>query len=84
MHVDLNPTSEKLIDAHALSLMKPTAYLINECRGPVVDTPALIDALKEKRLAGAALDTLPHEEKFFNVDLRAKIYLMKISLNCEL
>lgn len=72
LHVDLNPTSEKLIDAHALSLMKPTAYLINECRGPVVDTPELIDALQEKRLAGAALDTLPHEEKFFNVDLRGQ------------
>jgi D-lactate dehydrogenase len=49
--------------------MKPTAYLVNECRGPVVDTSALIKALKEQRIAGAALDTLTGEEKFFNVDL---------------
>ncbi|GBG95148.1 D-lactate dehydrogenase [Ligilactobacillus salitolerans] len=72
LHVDLNETSKNLIDAHALSLMKPTAYLVNECRGPVVDTKALLAALKEGRLAGAALDTLVGEEKFFNFDLRGK------------
>lgn len=69
LHVDLNPTSENLIDEAAFRLMKPTAYLVNECRGPVVDTSALIKALKEQRIAGAALDTLTGEEKFFNVDL---------------
>ena len=52
--------------------MKPTAFLINECRGPVVDTDALIAALKNKKLAGAALDTLTGEENFFNFDLRGK------------
>lgn len=72
LHVDLNETSKNLIDAQALSLMKPSAYIVNECRGPVVDTDALIQALEKKQIAGAALDTLTGEENFFNVDLRGK------------
>ena len=72
LHVDLNPTSVNLMDEKAFALMKPTAYLVNECRGPVVDTQALIKALKEKRLAGAALDTLTGEENFFNFNLENK------------
>lgn len=72
LHVDLNDTSRGLIDEAALALMKPTAYLINECRGPVVDTSALLAALAEKRLAGAALDTMVGEETFFNFDLRGQ------------
>lgn len=72
LHVDLNETSKNLIDAQALSLMKPSAYIVNECRGPVVDTDALIQALEKKQIAGAALDTLTGEENFFNVDLRDK------------
>lgn len=72
LHVDLNETSINLIDADALSLMKKTAYLVNECRGPVVDTQALLTALKEGKIAGAALDTLTGEENFFNVDLRGQ------------
>lgn len=72
LHVDLNETSKNLIDAQALSLMKPSAYIVNECRGPVVDTDALIQALEKKQIAGAALDTLTGEENFFNVDLWGK------------
>ncbi len=72
LHVDLNETSKGLINAKALELMKPTAYLVNECRGPVVDTTALLAALKEKQLAGAALDTMVGEETFFNFDLRGQ------------
>lgn len=72
LHVDLNETSKNLIDAQALSLMKPSGYIVNECRGPVVDTDALIQALEKKQIAGAALDTLTGEENFFNVDLRGK------------
>lgn len=72
LHVDLNETSINLIDADALSLMKKTAYLVNECRGPVVDTQALLTALKEGKIAGAALDTLTGEENFFNIDLRGQ------------
>ena len=72
LHVDLNETTKGLIGSEELALMKPTAFLINECRGPVVDTDALIAALKNKKLAGAALDTLTGEENFFNFDLRGK------------
>ncbi len=50
------PQTHHLIDAVALAQVKPSACLINVARGPVVDTPALIAALKEKRLANAALD----------------------------
>lgn len=72
LHVDLNQTTVDLMGAKEFELMKPTAYLINECRGPVVETDALIAALEEKKIAGAALDTLTGEENFFNFDLQNK------------
>ncbi|WP_241654705.1 D-2-hydroxyacid dehydrogenase [Sporolactobacillus shoreae] len=72
LHVPLMDSTVSLIDETALALMKPDAFLINASRGPVVDVDALIRALQNKQIAGAALDTLPGEEKFFNVDLRGK------------
>jgi D-3-phosphoglycerate dehydrogenase len=57
----LNDETRHLINAQRLALMKPTAYLINVARGPVVDEPALIEALKEKRIAGAGLDVFEQE-----------------------
>jgi phosphoglycerate dehydrogenase-like enzyme len=58
LHVNHQPNNLNyhLIDADALALLKPTAYLINTCRGEVVDAQALADALKANRLAGAAID----------------------------
>jgi phosphoglycerate dehydrogenase-like enzyme len=50
-----------MVDAAALALLKPKAYLINVGRGDAIDTPALIDALKSGRLAGAGLDVAPEE-----------------------
>jgi glyoxylate reductase len=50
-----------LIGPRELSLMKPTAYLINTARGPIVDEQALVDALKARRIAGAGLDVFEHE-----------------------
>jgi D-3-phosphoglycerate dehydrogenase len=61
VHCLLNPETRHLIDAAFLRHMKPTACLINTSRGPVVDEQALIRALQEKWIAGAALDVQAHE-----------------------
>jgi D-3-phosphoglycerate dehydrogenase len=57
----LNERTRHLIGARELAAMRPSAYLINVARGPVVDEPALIDALRERRIAGAALDVFERE-----------------------
>ncbi len=61
LHVPLTPETRHLIDAAALARMKPTAYLINTARGPVVDEKALVDALKSGRIAGAGIDVYEDE-----------------------
>jgi len=61
LHVDLNPTTHRLIGARELALMKRTAVLVNTSRGAVVDQAALVEALRSGRLAGAALDVLEQE-----------------------
>jgi phosphoglycerate dehydrogenase-like enzyme len=57
----LDAGTRHLIDTDALALMKATAYLVNVARGPVVDEAALIDALRARRIAGAALDVFEQE-----------------------
>ncbi len=61
LHVPMTPGTNHLIDQKALTRMKRTAYLINTSRGPVVDEAALAWALRERLLAGAALDVYEHE-----------------------
>lgn len=61
LNVSLNPTSRHLINQETLKHFKPSAVLINSCRGPVVDEEALIQALQEGRLRGAALDVFEIE-----------------------
>jgi glyoxylate reductase len=61
LHAPLTPESRGLIDSAALRRMKPTAYLINTARGPMVDTDALARALHEGEIAGAALDVTDPE-----------------------
>ena len=56
IHCPLNRNTRGLIDAAALQKMKPTAYLINTARGSIVDEAALVDALRSRSIAGAALD----------------------------
>jgi D-lactate dehydrogenase len=68
LHVDLNPTSQALIDGPALKLMKSDAFIINASRGPVIVTEALVAALKAGEIAGAALDTVEGEAALFNQD----------------
>jgi glyoxylate reductase len=63
VHVPLLPDTRHLISTATLAKMKPTAYLINTSRGPVVDEAALVAALQAKKLAGAALDVHEHEPK---------------------
>lgn len=61
LHCPLTEDNIKLINEDTLSLMKPTAFLINTARGGLIDEKALSDALKNNRLAGAGLDVLSEE-----------------------
>ena len=61
VHLRLSDRTRGLVGARELALMKPTAYLVNISRGPIVDEAALIDALRRKAIAGAALDTFDVE-----------------------
>jgi glyoxylate reductase len=57
----LTPETEHMIGARELALMRPTASLVNICRGGVIDEPALVDALRAGRIAGAGLDVFVYE-----------------------
>lgn len=73
VHATLSAESRGLVDGRRLGLMKPTAYLVNTSRGPIVEEAALVAALRERRIAGAALDVfdqepLPAEHPLTNLD----------------
>jgi phosphoglycerate dehydrogenase-like enzyme len=73
IHMVLSDRSRGLVGAADLSRMKPTAYLVNTSRGPIVDESALLDILREKRIAGAAVDVfsvepLPVDHPFRKLD----------------
>jgi phosphoglycerate dehydrogenase-like enzyme len=61
IHVQLSARTRGLVGARELSLMKPTAYLINTARGPIVDEAALVQALQSRTIAGAGLDVFDQE-----------------------
>jgi phosphoglycerate dehydrogenase-like enzyme len=61
LHVSLTNASRGLLDARRLALLKPTAYLVNTARGPIVDEAALVAALAARRIAGAGLDVFDVE-----------------------
>jgi glyoxylate reductase len=61
VHAPLNPETRHLVGERELRLMKPTAFLINTARGPIVDEKALVRALVERRIAGAGLDVFENE-----------------------
>lgn len=73
IHLVLSPRTKGIVGAPELGLMKPTAYLVNTSRGPLVDENALIDTLKNRSIAGAALDVyniepLPASHPFRSLD----------------
>ena len=73
LHVPLTPETRHFIDAQALAMMKPTAVLVNTSRGPVVDSMALYEALKAKRIFAAGLDVtdpepLPADHPLYTLD----------------
>jgi D-3-phosphoglycerate dehydrogenase len=61
IHCPLNDETERLIAARELALMKPSAYLINAARGGIIDEQALFEVLRERNIAGAALDVIESE-----------------------
>jgi D-3-phosphoglycerate dehydrogenase len=61
LHCDLNPGSKGIIGAKELALMKKTAYLVNTARGGLIDENALFEALRDKKIGGAALDAFQNE-----------------------
>ncbi|MCV4262707.1 D-2-hydroxyacid dehydrogenase family protein [Pseudomonas capsici] len=73
VHLVLSDRSRGLVDAQALGWMKPSAYIINSSRGPIIDEAALIATLQQRKIAGAALDVfdiepLPTEHPFRRLD----------------
>jgi glyoxylate reductase len=63
LHAPLKPETRHMIGARALARMKPTAFLINTARGPIVDEAALVRALTKQQIAGAGLDVFEREPK---------------------
>jgi glyoxylate reductase len=69
LHVPLLPETRGLFNAKTFSQMKPTSFLINTSRGPVVNEADLVQALESKKIAGAALDVY-EKEPLINPSLR--------------
>ena len=72
LHMPATEETTGMIDAAAIELMRPSAFLINTARGPLIDEPALLAALKSGRIAGAGLDVFVEEpvenSPFFGLD----------------
>jgi len=73
IHVVLSERSRGLVGVKELALMKPTAYIINTSRGPIIDEAAMLTVLREKKIAGAGLDVfdiepLPVDHPFRKLD----------------
>jgi len=64
LHVPLNDTTKGMIDYSLMSIMKPTAFLVNCARGPIINQNDLLKALEENKFQGAALDVFETEPPF--------------------
>ncbi|MEA4862648.1 MAG: 2-hydroxyacid dehydrogenase [Victivallaceae bacterium] len=71
LHCPLTHENLHLIDRRAIELMKPGCFLVNTSRGKLIDTPALIEGLKNRKLGGAALDVYEEEDDYFFEDFSA-------------
>jgi D-lactate dehydrogenase len=71
--VPLTPATRHLVDARAIAMMKAGVVLINTSRGALIDTPALVAALKRGHIGGAALDVYEEEEGIFFKDLSDRV-----------
>ncbi len=81
LNCDLNPTSYHLIDAKKIGWMKPEVVLINTARGPIIKEADLVQALREDRIAGAALDVFEHEPLPLDSPLRQMDQVMLAAHN---
>jgi D-lactate dehydrogenase len=73
LHLPLLPETEHLLNSDRIALMKPGAVIVNTSRGKLIDTAALIEALKSGQLGGVALDVYEEEEGIFFEDLSGKV-----------
>ena len=74
LHVPLTPETRHIVRKERLERMKPGAILINVSRGALIDTSALIEALKSGRLGGVALDVMKKKKGFFSKTCRTRSY----------
>ncbi len=75
LHLPLTPKTKHLLNAKSIATMKPGAFIVNTSRGKLIDTHALIKALKTGRLGGVALDVYEEEEGIFFEDLSGRVLL---------
>ncbi len=73
LHCPLTPETRHLIDARRLAMMRPSALVVNTSRGALIDTPAIVQALKDGRLRGLAIDVYEEEERLFFEDHSADV-----------
>jgi D-lactate dehydrogenase len=73
LHCPLTAETRHLLDARRLAMMRPNALVVNTSRGALIDTPAIIEALKSGRLRGLAIDVYEEEDRLFFEDHSADI-----------
>jgi len=73
LHTPLTPETHHLVNQRTLALMKPNVTIVNTSRGKLIDTTALIQALKERRVGGVALDVYEEEDGVFYEDLSGEV-----------
>ena len=75
LHCPLTPETKHIVNADSLARMHPESLLINTSRGALVDTPALIDALRSSSIGGAGLDVYEEEEEYFFEDFSNEVMM---------